>query len=48
MAIEVDFQKYLPNLSTFYSFFEILKDLNYIQDVQVIQKEGKNLLKVFR
>lgn len=48
MPIEVDFQIYVPRIATFYSFFEILKERNFIKDVQVINKDGKNSIKVFR
>lgn len=46
--IEVDFGQYLPSLSTFYSYFEVLKEHNYIQDVAVVEKNGQNLLRVYR
>jgi len=46
--IEVDFGRYLPGLNTFYAYFEILKEHNYIQDVAVVEKNGQNLLRVYR
>jgi hypothetical protein len=46
--IEVNFGKYLPNLYTFYSMFEVLKSHNFIQDVKIVEKDGSNLLRVYR
>jgi len=41
--IQVDFQMFMPSLSTFYSYFEILKEHNFIHDVKVVEKNGHNL-----
>jgi hypothetical protein len=46
--IEVDFAKYLPGLSTFYSYFEVLKTYHFVEDVKVIEKDGSNYLRIYR
>ncbi|UYP47514.1 hypothetical protein NEF87_003799 [Candidatus Lokiarchaeum ossiferum] len=46
--IEIDFQKFLPSLGTFYNYFEILKEHHFIHDIQVVQAEGNPMLRVFR
>jgi hypothetical protein len=46
--IQVDFQIFLPSLGTFYSYFEILKEHRFIQDVKVVEREGQNFLQVYR
>ena len=47
--IEIDFAKFLPSLGTFYSYFEILKAHQFIEDISVVlQKEGIPMLRVLR
>ena len=47
--IEIDFAKFLPSLGTFYSYFEILKTHDYIEDISVVlQEEGIPMLRVLR
>ncbi len=46
--IEIDFQKYLPGLGTFYNYFEILKEHRFIHDIQVVSAEGNPMLRVLR
>lgn len=46
--IEINFQKFLPSLGTFYSYFEILKAHNYIQDIEIVHQDGMPKIKVFR
>lgn len=46
--IEVDFSRYLPTLGTFYGYFNILKNHHFIEDVTVVEKEGQNLIRVYR
>ncbi len=49
-SIEIDFTQYLPGLSTFFSFFEVLKEHHFIEDIKVIiQSKGlPPVLRVFR
>jgi len=46
--IEIDFQLFLPSLSVFYSYFEILKQHDFVKDVEVVQTEGLPKLRVHR
>ncbi|MHA1520397.1 MAG: hypothetical protein ACTSVZ_04265 [Promethearchaeota archaeon] len=47
--IEIDFSKFLPSLGTYYSYFEILKEYNFIQDIEIINHEnGDAVLRVLR
>ena len=46
--IEVNFSIYMPELATFYNYFEILKSHAFIQDVKVIDKEGHSTLRIYR
>jgi len=46
--IQVDFNQYMPAMSTFYSYFQILKKQHFIQDILVVEKNGQNLLRVCR
>ncbi|MHA1726018.1 MAG: hypothetical protein ACTSXH_14495 [Promethearchaeota archaeon] len=46
--IEIDFQLFLPSLSVFYSYFEILKQHEFVKDVEVVQSEGLPKLRVHR
>ena len=48
MEIAVDFEKYMPSLSTFYNLLGILKTHAFIQDVQIIENEGQSTLRVYR
>jgi len=44
--IEIDFQLFLPSLSIFYSYFEILKQHEFVKDVEVVQPEGEGYPKL--
>ncbi|WP_457557997.1 hypothetical protein [Candidatus Harpocratesius sp.] len=46
--IEIDFAKFLPSLGTFYSYFEILKAHDFIQDIEVVHQDGNAMLRVMR
>ncbi|MHA1720191.1 MAG: hypothetical protein ACTSWX_04135 [Promethearchaeota archaeon] len=46
--IEIDFQLFLPSLSVFYSYFEILKQHEFVKDVEVVQTEGYPKLRIHR
>jgi len=46
--ISVELNRYMPKISTFYSLFEMLKSHEYIQDVDVVQRNGQPFLRVFR
>ncbi len=47
--IEIDFATFLPTLSTFYNYFEILKAHNFIHDIEVVNHEnGDAMLRVLR
>ena len=47
--IEIDFSKFMPSLGTFYNYFEILKEYNFIQDIEVVNHEnGDAMLRVQR
>ncbi|MHA1673829.1 MAG: hypothetical protein ACTSYI_09370 [Promethearchaeota archaeon] len=47
--IEIDFSTFLPTLSTFYNYFEILKAHKFIHDIEVVNHEnGDAMLRVLR
>ena len=46
--IEIDFEKFLPSLGTYYNYFEILKYHQFIEDINVIQEKGTPMLRILR
>ncbi len=46
--IEIDFEKFLPSLGTYYSYFEILKYHQFIEDINVVQEKGTPMLRILR
>lgn len=46
IEIEIDFQLFLPSLSIFYSYFEILKQHEFVKDVEVVLPEGEGYPKL--
>ncbi|MHA1777172.1 MAG: hypothetical protein ACTSWC_10380 [Promethearchaeota archaeon] len=46
--IEIDFAKFMPSLGIFYSYFEILKVHQFIQDIEVVHQNGNDLLKIYK
>ena len=46
--IEIDFALFLPSLGTYYTYFEILKSYQFIEDINVVQEKGMPMLRILR
>jgi len=46
--IEVNFNLFFPSPGGILSFFEILKDHQFIRDVKVVKRDGISVIQVFR
>ena len=46
--IEINFSQFIPTMSTFYSYFAILKAHDFIKEIEIVVDEGKPTLRVHR
>ena len=46
----ISFEKYIPKPKIFYGYFDVMKSLNYIEDIEIMDDEqgGDPVIKIIR